>query len=152
VMRRDEPHTSAFWTVMLSCGHVVEVAVSNIGWKPADGPARVSTDRLREMATEFEDFWAEKPDVQDLREREHIRRMLADGWLSPAPEHLCYTCPRARAIIACQRIGWLVPRTPEPKPAKPRSRASLQQRLRQAEAQADELRRQLAQLDAPAKQ
>ncbi len=78
--------------------------------------------------------------------------MLADGWPSPAPEELCYTCPRARAIVACQRIGWLVPRTPKPKPAKPPSRAILQQWLRQAEAQADELRRQLAQLDATANQ
>jgi hypothetical protein len=110
VMRRDEPHTSALWTVMLSCGHLTEVAVSKLGWKPADGPDRVSTGRLREMTTEFEDFWTEQPDTQDLREREHMPKMLADGWPSPALEHLCYTCPRARAIIACQRIGWLVPR------------------------------------------
>jgi hypothetical protein len=152
VIRHDEPHTSAFWTVTLSCGHLTEVAVSNLGWKPADGPGRVSADRLQEMTTEFEDLWAEQPDAQDPRERDHTQRMLADGWPSPSLEHLCYTCPRARAIVACQRIGWLVPRPPEPKPAKPPSRASLQQRLRQAEAQADELRRQLAQLDTPAKQ
>ncbi len=79
---------------------------------------------------------------------EDARRRLA----RPSLKHLCYTCPRARVIVACQRIGWLVPRTPKPKPAKPPSRASLKQRLRKAEAQADKLRRQLAQLDAPAKQ
>jgi hypothetical protein len=152
VLRHDEPHTSAFWTVTLSCGHVTEVAVSNLGWKPADGPSRVSAGRLREMTTEFEEFWVEQPDAQKPREREHMKRMLAEGWPSPSPEHLCYACPQARAIVACQRIGWLVPRAPEPKPPKPPSRASLQQRLRQAEAQADGLRRQLAQLDAPAKQ
>ena len=152
VLRHDEPHTSAFWTVTLSCGHVAEVAVSDLGWKPADGPSRVGAGRLREMTREFEEFWAEQPDAQKPRERERMQRMLAEGWPSPSSEHLCYTCPQARVIVACQRIGWLVPRTPEPKPPKPPSRASLQQRLRQAEAQADELRRQLAQLDAPAKQ
>lgn len=152
LLRHDEPHTSAFWTVTLSCGHVTEMPVSDLGWKPADGPSRVSADSLLEMTTEFEELWAKQPDAQPQREREHTQRMLAKGWPSPSPEHLCYTCPRARAIVACQRIGWLVPRTPQPKPPKPPSRASLEQRLRQAEAQADELRRQLAQLDAPAKQ
>jgi hypothetical protein len=152
VMRRDEPRACAFWTVTLSCGHVTEVAVSNIGWKPDDGPDRVSNERLREMTAEFEQLWTEQPDAQDPRERDHTQRMLADGWPIPAPEELCYTCPRARVIIAYQRIGWLVPRASEPKPARPPSRASLQRQLRQAEAQADELRRKLAQLDPPAEQ
>jgi hypothetical protein len=152
VLRHDAPHTSAFWTVTLSCGHITEVAVSDLGWKPADGPSLVSAGRLREMTAEFEEFWAEQPDAQAPREREHMQRMLAEGWPSPSPKHLCYTRPRARVILAYQRIGWLVPRTPEPKPPKPLSRASLQQRLLQAEAQADELRRQLAQLDAAAEQ
>jgi hypothetical protein len=152
VMRRDEPHACTFWTVTLSCGHVTEVAVSNIGWKPDDGPDRVSNERLREMTAEFEQLWTEQPDAQDPRERDHTQRMLADGWPIPAPEELCYTCPRARVIIAYQRIGWLVPRASEPKPTRPPSRASLQRQLRQAEAQTDELRRKLAQLDPPAEQ
>lgn len=38
LLRHDEPVTSAFWTVTLSCGHVTEVPVSDLGWKPADGP------------------------------------------------------------------------------------------------------------------
>jgi hypothetical protein len=151
VLRHDDPHTSAFWTVTLSCGHVTEVVVSDLGWNPAEGPSRVSAERLRDMTAEFEEFWAAQPDAQAPREREHMQRMLAEGWPSPGPEHLCYTCPQARVIVACQRIGWLVPRTPDPKPPKPPSRATLQQRLRQAEAQADELRRQLAQLDGPSK-
>lgn len=149
VLRHDEPHTSAFWTVTLSCGHVTDVVVSDLGWKPADGPGRVSAKRLREMITEFEEFWASEPDGQDEREREHTKRMLAEGWPSPGPEHLCYACPRARVIVAYQRTGWLIPRKPEPKLPKPPSRASLQRRLRQAEAEADRLRGQLAQLDAP---
>lgn len=58
-------------------------------------------------------------------------------------------CPRARFIVAYQRVGWLVPRKPEPKPPTPPSRASLERWLRQAEAEAGRLRDQLAQLDTP---
>ena len=155
MLRHNEPHTSAFWTVTLSCGHVTDVVAPDLGWKPADGPSRVSASRLQEMTTEFEELWAEQPDAQPPREREHTQRMLTEGWPSPSPKHLCYTCPHARIIVACQRIGWLVPRPPEPKPPKmpkPPSRASLKRQLRQVEAQADELRRQLAQLDAPPEQ
>jgi len=152
LLRHDEPHTSAFWTVTLSCGHITEVPVSDLGWKPADGPSRVSADRLLAMTAEFGELWAEQPDLQPQREREHTQRMLAEGWPNPSPEHHCYTCPRARAIVACQRIGWLVPRARAPKLPKPPSRASLEQRLRQAEAQAEELRRELARLDSLARQ
>jgi hypothetical protein len=152
VMRRDEPRACAFWTVTMSCGHVTEVAVSILGWKPDNGPDRVSNERLRGMTADFEQLWAEQPDAQDRRERDHTQRMLADGWPNPAPEDLCYTCPHARVVVAYQSIGWLVPRPPEPKPARPASRASLQRQLRQAEAQADELRRKLAQLDMPSEQ
>lgn len=152
LLRHDEPHTSAFWTVTLSCGHSTEVPVSGLGWRPADGPSRVSAGRLLEMTTEFEELWAQQPDVEPQRERAHTQRMLAEGWPNPSPEHHCYTCLWARAIVACQRIGWLVPRTRVPELPKPPSRASLEQRLRQAEAQTEELRRQLAQLDSLAKQ
>jgi hypothetical protein len=152
VLRHDEPHTSAFRTVTLACGHVTEVVASDLGWKPADGPRLVSASRLREMTAEFEELWAEQPDVQAPREREHMQRMLAEGWPTPDSEHLCYLRPRAQIIVACQRTGWLVPRKPEPRLPKPPSRESLQQRLRQAEAQAQDLRRQLAELDARATQ
>ncbi len=102
------------------------------------------------MTAEFEEFWASDPDGQDQRQRQHTKRMLAEGWPAPAPEHSCSTCPQARVIIACQRAGWLVPRKPESNLPKPPSRASLERRLRQAEAEAGRLRDQLAQLDAPA--
>jgi len=148
VLRHAEPHTSAFWTVTLSCGHVTDV-VSELGWKPADGLRRVSAKRLQAMIAEFEEFWASDPDGQDRREREHTKRMLAEGWPSPAREHLCHACPQVRFIVAFQRTGWLVPRKPERKLPKPPSRASLERRLRQVEAEAARLRDQLAQLDPP---
>jgi hypothetical protein len=147
LLRSDEPRTKAFWTVTLSCGHVTEAIAPDLGWKPADGPRTVGADRLREMTAEFEEFWASEPNGQEERERGHTKRMLAQGWPTPEPEKLCYTCPSARPIVAYQRIGWLVPRTPEPKPPKQPSRATLERRLRQAQTEVARLQDQLAQVD-----
>ncbi|WP_149183326.1 hypothetical protein [Streptomyces sp. TRM49041] len=146
LIRYEEPRTSAFWTVTLSCGHATEVMAPDLEWKPADGPQRASKMSLRRMKAAYEELWASDPDAQAESEREHTRRMLADGWPCPSPENLCHTCTWARWIVAYQRIGWLVPRQPEPKRPKPPSRTGLQRRLRQAEAEAEKLRKQLAQL------
>ncbi|MGR3937065.1 hypothetical protein [Streptomyces sp. BRA346] len=146
-IRHEEPHTSAFWMVTLSCGHCAEVIAPNLGWKPADGPERASSKRLPEMKASFEEYWASHPDDEDERERKHTSRMLAEGWPCPAPEQLCHTCTFAQWIVAYQRVGWLVPRKSEPNPPKSPSRAILQRRLRQAETEAKQLREQLAELD-----
>jgi hypothetical protein len=143
-IRREEAHTSAFWKVTLSCGHATEV-VTDLEWKPEDGPRLTSPERLREMQAE----WDERPgDDDDPVEHEHMTRMLAAGFPQPQPEHRCFTCPRVRHVVAYQRVGWLVPREPEQKAPKSRgpSRASLERRLRQAQAEAKRLRDQLAQL------
>lgn len=145
-IRHDKPHTAAFWTVILSCGHATEV-VAELDWKPADGPHRVNEKKLQEMTAVFEELWATDPDAQSEREREHTKRMLREGWPQPSTEHLCYTCTCVRYINAYQPIGWLIPRKPEPKTPAPPSRASLERRLRQAETDANRLRDQLAQLD-----
>ncbi|WP_236244215.1 hypothetical protein [Streptomyces sp. CC210A] len=149
VIRHDEPHTSAFWSVTLACGHVTEVIAPDLEWKPADGSQRARAKSLRKMKADFEELWASDPDAQAEREREHTRRMLADGWPSPRPEHLCYTCSWAQWIVAYQRVGWLVPRKPEPEQKRPRppSRKGLERRLFQAEAEAEHLRKRLAELD-----
>jgi hypothetical protein len=121
-LRHDEPHTAAFWAVTLACGHVSEVS-SGTGWRPADGPRRVSaeTEGLREMIADFEATGAEGPDWG--REHGHMSRMLAAGWPIPETETACYACPRARPVVAYERTGWLVPRKPVPKPPKtPRRR------------------------------
>lgn len=61
------------------------------------------------MTTEFEEIWASHPNTQDNEEaaslREHTRRMLAQRWPMPRPEVSCYTCPRARSIVAYQPVG-----------------------------------------------
>jgi hypothetical protein len=148
VIRRDEPHTSAFWRVTLTCRHVTEVT-TDLEWKPTDGPNRITAERQQEMIAEFEGFWASQPpsDGEDDGERAHTRRMLEDGWPIPRPEQRCYTCRYARLIVAYERVGWLVPRKPAAKPPRPPSRKALERRLRQTETEADRLREALAQLD-----
>ncbi|WP_438491896.1 hypothetical protein [Streptomyces asiaticus] len=150
VIRHDKPHTAAFWTVALSCGHRDEVIAPNLKWKPADGPERISPKRVPQMRASIEEYWAAHPNDENELKREHTRRMLEQGWPCPSTELPCYTCTWAQWIVAYQRVGWLVPRKPEPKPPKspkPPSRASLQRRLRQAEAEARRLRERLAELD-----
>lgn len=139
-IRRDEPHTSASWTVVLSCGHASR-AHANLDWKPELGPRRVSDARQQEMALEFEE--TANLDV-DERLREHHRRMITQGWPIPQTETTCGHCPSARRMVAYQRAGWLVP---PPKVPKPQSRGNLERRLQRAEAQAAQLREQLTQLD-----
>lgn len=150
VIRHDDPHTSAFWRVTLDCGHVEEVRAPTLDWKPDDGPRLADTTRVRAMTEEYERLWASDPTLQPPeREREHTRRTLAAGWPRPRPERLCHTCPHARRIVAYQGVGWLVPRDSKPQPeceAQP-SRVALERQLRRAEAEAEQLRVQLAQHD-----
>jgi hypothetical protein len=145
-MRHTVPHTKAFWTVTLSCGHRSEVC-TDAEWKPEDGPRRVSPERLQEMTADSEEYWTAHPDAEHEREREHDRRMLAQGWPMPQTETLCFVCSRVRQIVACERVGWLVPRSKR-KPTRPKqpSKAGLQRRLQQAEKEAAQLREQLARL------
>ncbi|MBC9714312.1 hypothetical protein H9Y04_17265 [Streptomyces sp. TRM66268-LWL] len=150
VLRHDEPHTSAFWKVTLACGHITDTIAPDLGWKPEDGPRLCSVKRVAEMTKEWEEYWASNPTEQSPREREHMRRMLSQRWPTPEPECRCYTCCFVHWIVAYQRVGWLVPRKAAPKrrqSPKPPSRAALQRRLQQAEAEAERLRSQLADLD-----
>ena len=149
LIRHDEPRTLAFWTVILSCGHDTEVPTS-LDWQPADGPCRVDRQRQAEMLEEFDELEANHPGQEEDQVLEHYRRMIADGWPIPVTERSCYTCLHARPIIAYEPIGWLVPRKNQPKspsPLKSASRASLQRRLRQAEADAAQLRSKIAKID-----
>lgn len=146
-IRRDNPHSSAFWTVSLSCGHSAEVCTS-CDWQPVDGPKRVTAERQREMIAEFEELSATDSDNGSDREREHMRRELAAGWPRPATEQLCYVCPHARTIVAYQRTDWLVPRAPAAKATQPRlSRKQLEQRLVKAQAEITRLENEVAKSD-----
>lgn len=131
----------------LSCGHRSEVC-TDVDWKPEDLPRHASPERVQEMIVESQEYWASRPGVEYEPEREHDRRMLAQGWRLPQPETLCFVCSWVQQIVACERVGWLVPR-PKPTPSSPKrpSKAGLQHRLREAEQQVAQLREQLAQLD-----
>lgn len=148
-IRHDEPRTSAFWHVLLDCGHVEDAVATDLEWRPDDGPRLVDATRLKRITEEWERLCASDPTCQPEYQREHMRRMLTVGWPMPRPEQPCYTCPHARQIIAYQRVGRLVPRDSKPWPerwARP-SRVALERQLSEAEAQAKRLRAQLAQHD-----
>lgn len=151
VIRHDEPHTSAFWTVTLTCGHVSETIAPDIDWVPASGPRRTAPERVQQMSAEFERAWLADPELQPERDREHTRRMLSAGWPSPQPEQLCDTCAQARLITTYERTGWLV--SPRRKPEKSlsvapaASRSAVERQLQKAEAAAERLRVELDQFD-----
>ena len=151
VIRHDEPHTSAFWEVTLACGHVEEAIAPSLDWVPASGPRRAAPERVQQMSAEFEEAWRVNPELQTERDREHTRRMLADGWPAPEPERLCYSCPQVRMILAYERIGWLIPRQRQSgkaaSTAPTPSRSALERRLRRAEAEAERLRVELDRID-----
>ncbi|MBT2438779.1 hypothetical protein J7E93_01280 [Streptomyces sp. ISL-36] len=151
VIRHDEPHTSAFWKVTLTCGHAGEAVAPNLNWTPASGPRQARPDRVLQMCADFEQAWHDNPELQAEQDRDHTRRMLADGWPTPRPEQLCHSCPQVRMILAYERVGWLVPRRQKaektessaPTPSHP----ALERRLQRAEAVAERLRAELDQLE-----
>ncbi|MFD4152651.1 hypothetical protein ACFWR4_07860 [Streptomyces hydrogenans] len=151
LLRHDEPRASAFWKVTLECGHVEDSMLTDLDWKPDDGPSLADSARVSQMTEEFEALWASHPDFQPDRDLEHTRRMLAAGWPLPRPETECYTCPHVRQIVAYQRVGWLVPREAkqqtEPTPQGRNSRAALERRLRRLEVDAEHLRGRLSEWD-----
>lgn len=151
VLRHDEPHTSAFWEVTLACGHMEEAIAPSLDWVPASGPRRAAPERVQQMSAESEDAWRANPELQTERDREHTRRMLANGWPTPEPERLCYSCPQVRMILAYERVGWLVPGQRQPEKtastAPTPSRSNLERRLRKAEAEAERLRAELDRID-----
>ena len=147
IIHSNEPRTSAFWTVELECGHTVEVCAS-VGWDPAEEPMKISGKRQAEMTAEIEELWRDDPppSKREAQDRDHHRRMLAQGWPMPFPERDCWSCLSARRIVAYQAVGWLVPR-PKPVAAPAPNKAGIQRRLEKAEAEAQRLRKQLKELD-----
>ena len=144
-IRRPEPHSSAFWTVKLSCGHYTDVCVLDVEWRPEDGPTRVTKKRLGEIRRDFEEYWAVEgqtgwPEVGP--ERDQVRKMLDLGWPRPEPEKDCYACSRVKRFTGYQRIGWLVPR-PKPVPPPLTERQMMEKQLAKAEAEVQRLRRKL---------
>lgn len=147
LVRHAEPHSSAFWTVKLSCGHVSTSVITEVGWMLEDGPRLVSEERAAQMRAEFEAFWSD-PDhhgwPREGSERDHVRKMIELRWPRPGPEQECSACMYAKRITGYQRIGWLVFRTSPAQVQKPAvDRKKLEARLEAAEAEVQRLRKQL---------
>ena len=98
-IRHTEPHSSAFWTVKLSCGHYTDVVVLDTEWKPGDGPRLVPKKRLAEIRRDFDEYWTTEGTTgwpEEGPERDHVRKMLDLGWPRPEPEKDCYACSRVK--------------------------------------------------------
>lgn len=137
-LRHDEEHTSAFYTVKLSCGHYGQVVAPDLDWSPEAGPQfTVSAERLQEMRDEMDDaFVATCPKEA---------RRINEGCPQPAPYEHCWLCAHVRSVVAYEPVGFLGSPPPPPKP----KRKTLEARLRKLEAEAAQLRKQIEQTDEP---
>ncbi|OBH47303.1 hypothetical protein [Mycobacterium mantenii] len=134
VIQHPEPHKSAFWKTLLDCGHFADV-VTDVDWKPEDGPTHPTPERLKEMRAEMAEL-----------DRWH-KHLLDAGWPRPAPFHECYMCSVVRRLVAYEPIDWVSPRPKPVKPMKPKpSRTALERRLQKLESDAAQLREQLRNL------
>lgn len=144
-IRHETPHASAHWLVKLACGHHCHV-VTNVDWKPEDGPRLVSAERREEMTRDFHEHWASQEGKTgwpaEGPQHDHVRKMLALRWPRPEPEQECFACTSASKITGYQRIGWLVPRPRPPAPA-PTEREQIQAQLERAEAEVARLQGKL---------
>jgi hypothetical protein len=114
VLRHDEEHTSAFYTVKLVCGHYGQVVAPDVEWRPDDGPRfAVTAERLEEMRNEMnDDFIAACPKEA---------RRIADGCPKPAPYEHCWLCAHVRSVVVYEPVGFLD--SPPPPPPKPKRNA-----------------------------
>lgn len=110
----------------------------DLDWKPDDGPRfTVTPRRLQEMRDEIDDdFIATCPKEA---------RCIAEGYPQPAPYEQCWLCAHVRAVVAYEPVGFL-DSPPPPPPPKPK-RKTLEARLKKLEAEAGQLRKQIAEAD-----
>ncbi|MDT5085152.1 MAG: hypothetical protein QOJ61_2195 [Mycobacterium sp.] len=145
LMRQNTAHSSAFWTVILACGHV-ETMVTNLDWVFGQPPHFVSEERAGEMAAELETM----PDDDYKRKQ---MRLVKARYPRPAPWLPCTMCTWVKSLVAYERIGWLVPPPKPPRqPRRQRSREEiLQEQVKRTERELARLRRELKEVtSAPA--
>ena len=154
VLRRPEPHSSAFWRVVLSCGHTTEV-VSDLEWTVEEGPRpMIAPPRRNELLVELEkELVAARAGTSRASVATVEREIRFVEALCPTPNPVqdCYTCLAVRTITAFENAGPLVT-AKQPVPTK---RARLERQLELAEkdaaassARAARLREALATEDA----
>lgn len=147
-VRRTEPHSSAFWRVKLSCGHFYDHVVTDVDWRPEDGPELTTPERALEMRRGLEELWATDPAgwPEIGPERDHVVKMLEMRWPRPNPEQDCYVCRHAMRIVGYQRIGALAgPAKESSAESSEAKKRSAEARLARAEAEVRRLRAELAQ-------
>jgi hypothetical protein len=145
--RLRRKHTSAIWTVTLTCGHRQHVHTS-LTYDPATSkPQLVTLKRQREMQADCEAYEPAN-DRQEQLNHEHHLRMIAERWPRPMPEHECYLCPHVRRMVAIEPRGPLI--KPEPQPTREergaKRRASIERRLAQAQRDVERFRNELKEL------
>jgi hypothetical protein len=137
LVRQKTAHSSAFWTVILACGHV-ETMVTDVDWVFGQPPHFVAEQRAGEMAAELETL----PDDDHKRKQ---MRLVKARYPRPAPWLSCTMCTWVKSLVAYQRAGWLVPPPKPPrKPRRQRSREEiLQEQVNRTERELARLRREL---------
>jgi hypothetical protein len=130
----------ATWDVELSCAHQTS-ALTKPGWKPENGPVR-STTKPKVSLAEFLTAW-------DEDDHEYWTRLYNERFPKPTPFVRCDACFNVRTITSYRLIGPLARKeeaAPKPTPP-PLKRSTVKRKLREAEARAAELRKQLKDLD-----
>lgn len=144
-LSRDEPVIKALWKVRLCCGHI-GTQCTDLSWRPGNGfPTSVNLDTPQKRTDAYNRIEEARGRISP-HELDHWQRMIDLGWPEPSPEGRCYSCPRAKAIIAYERVGPLVPPPKPPGAAAPKTvpgKSALTRRLREVEAEAARLREQL---------
>jgi hypothetical protein len=137
IVRQDTAHSSAFWKVILACGHV-ETMVTDIDWVVGQPPHFVTEERAAEMAAELETM------PVDDHQRKQMRLVKA-RYPRPAPWLPCTMRTWVKSLVAYERIGWLVPPPKPPrKPRRQRSREEiLQEQVKRTERELARMRREL---------
>jgi hypothetical protein len=140
------PETVGYWTVELQCGHL-ERQTTPLGWKPQDGHQQTAPTDPAEV-TRRKARIEQVKDVLGAVEYAHAVRRIEQGHLQPDPMTTCSTCSIEQPIVAFQRVGWLVPANPvktmpvaTPAVAGPPSRAQLEKRVADLEAEIARLKK-----------
>lgn len=139
-------HPLDHWKVTLTCGHQDQVATDG-GWKPEDGIARrpcpPEDAEQRARRDHLIALYSEPGESYD----EESLRFVREDFPNPTPWTTCFTCTWARKITEQEYVGPLVTPPRQKRPA-PDVKTVLKRRLRDAERQAADLRKQLAALDS----
>ena len=137
-VRVKQERVYARWTVRLECGHLGST-LTDPGWQPGSEP-ETNVERAETLRDEIE---ADVAISNEPEEQAHWLRMIELGLPSPHPEVGCSDCEGVHAIVAYERVGWLVPPPTPPKRRQPRAPTRvevLEKKIKELEAENARLR------------